>query len=80
MSQYVKTRSADQCRSHHQKMKKNHPSVQSIIQYIENLENGIVEDKINRAEEPMPEQELFQTEIPQPPLETLVDIKPLHEN
>ena len=54
MSKYVKTRSSDQCRSHHQKiMKKNHSDVLSIIRSIEDQENGVVKEKIRR-EEPTP--------------------------
>lgn len=33
MSQQVKTRSADQCRSHHQKVLKYHHSIEEIIQH-----------------------------------------------
>jgi len=48
ISQQVKTRSPDQCRSHHQKMKKNHSDLLSIIRYIEGQEKGVVEQKIKR--------------------------------
>ena len=37
MSKVVKTRSADQCRSHHQKMMKYHGSIPSIIRHVQNL-------------------------------------------
>ena len=50
MSQHVKSRSSDQCRSHHQKMKKNHSDLLSIIRYIEDQEKGVVEQKIDREE------------------------------
>lgn len=35
MSQQIKTRSPDQCRSHHQKMIKYHASLDGIIDNIE---------------------------------------------
>jgi hypothetical protein len=34
MSKAVKTRSPDQCRSHHQKMMKYHHTISGIVQYI----------------------------------------------
>ena len=37
MSQAIKTRSADQCRSHHQKMIKYHRDIPNIIEYIKGL-------------------------------------------
>lgn len=41
MSQWVKTRSADQCRSHHQKMVKYHGNIKGVIEYVEGLkQNG----------------------------------------
>jgi hypothetical protein len=45
MSQYIKTRSSDQCRSHHQKMKKNYSDVLSIIRHIEKQHNGVIDNK-----------------------------------
>jgi hypothetical protein len=37
MSHAIKTRSPDQCRSHHQKMVKYHRDIPSIIEYIKSL-------------------------------------------
>ena len=37
MSNAVKTRSADQCRSHHQKMMKYHRCISEIIDHIKRL-------------------------------------------
>lgn len=37
MSQWVKTRSPDQCRSHHQKMIKYHRDITNIIRHIRSL-------------------------------------------
>jgi hypothetical protein len=37
MSQTIKTRSPDQCRSHHQKMIKYHSDIPSIIEHIKGL-------------------------------------------
>lgn len=39
LSLHVKTRSPDQCRSHHQKMMKYHRSVEGIIQHVVELQN-----------------------------------------
>jgi hypothetical protein len=39
MSAAVKTRSADQCRSHHQKMIKYHRDIPNIITHIQSLLN-----------------------------------------
>lgn len=37
MSNMVKTRTADQCRSHHQKILKMHSSIENIIDYYQYL-------------------------------------------
>lgn len=37
MSEAIKTRSADQCRSHHQKMMKHHENIPNIIEHIGKL-------------------------------------------
>ena len=37
MNEAIKTRSADQCRSHHQKMMKHHPNIPSIVSHIRSL-------------------------------------------
>lgn len=37
MSQVIKSRTADQCRSHHQKIINYHESVERIISYYKNL-------------------------------------------
>ena len=37
MSEAIKTRSPDQCRSHHQKMMKHHKDIPRIIQHIQKL-------------------------------------------
>ena len=37
MSRVVKTRSSDQCRSHHQKMMKHHRSIPLIIEHVTHL-------------------------------------------
>lgn len=34
MSMWIKTRSPDQCRSHHQKMMKYHSDIPTIVNYI----------------------------------------------
>lgn len=34
MSKVIKTRTSDQCRSHHQKMKKYHGDEQAIIEHV----------------------------------------------
>lgn len=38
MSQYVKTRNASQCRSHHQKMLVHHNNISSIIAHLDFME------------------------------------------
>lgn len=35
MSQFVKTRTPDQCRSHHQKVKKLHKTIEDIIVFYD---------------------------------------------
>lgn len=40
MSQDVKTRTPDQCRSHHQKMMKHHLSIESIVKHVLKLSNS----------------------------------------
>jgi len=37
MSKFIKTRSGEQCRSHHQKMMKYHDDIPSIIAYVKTL-------------------------------------------
>jgi hypothetical protein len=37
MNEAIKTRSADQCRSHHQKMMKHHKDIPHIIEHIQTL-------------------------------------------
>jgi len=37
MSKFIKTRTAEQCRSHHQKMMKHHIDIPSIIEYVQKL-------------------------------------------
>jgi hypothetical protein len=50
MSRAVKSRSSDQCRSHHQKMMKFHKDIPSIIDYIQGLRasetntNSVIDD------------------------------------
>lgn len=42
MSHAIKTRSPDQCRSHHQKMIKHHRDIPSIVEYIKGLRTSEV--------------------------------------
>jgi len=79
MSKYVKTRSSDQCRSHHQKMKNNHSNVLSIIECIENQEKGVIRQKIRR-EDSAPEQEIIPIEQPQNQREILMSRLPTPES
>jgi hypothetical protein len=39
MSQRIKTRTSNQCRSHHQKMMKRHETVAGVIKFIEDMWN-----------------------------------------
>lgn len=43
MSKAIKSRTADQCRSHHQKMMKYHRSIQEIVSHIEYSEVKVEE-------------------------------------
>ena len=47
MSQFLKTRTANQCRSHHQKMLKHYGTIEAIIQEIneKNEEKSEAEDE-----------------------------------
>jgi len=49
MSKFIKTRSGEQCRSHHQKMMKYHNDIPSIISYV----NALIQTKIINSNEPI---------------------------
>jgi len=50
MSQEVKTRSPDQCRSHHQKMMHYHHSIPNIIKHIDDLSKMIWDEEEMKIE------------------------------
>lgn len=63
MSRLIKSRSADQCRSHHQKMMKYHRSIPQIIRHIEELQRDIAGSNAKEEEEDSMQRELGKTEL-----------------
>jgi hypothetical protein len=53
ISQYVKTRSPDQCRSHHQKMLKYHHTIAGIIHHVAELQGLLEEEAEGQAKMPV---------------------------
>lgn len=47
MAIFVKTRNANQCRSHHHKMTKNHANVQEALDFMRNR-NPKLEDRVEK--------------------------------
>lgn len=61
MSNFVGTRSPDQCRSHHQKMMKYHHNIPHIIRHVQ----GLLQTQENLAQ-PQSPPTFQETEQPQP--------------
>jgi len=51
LSLHIKTRSPDQCRSHHQKMIKYHQSIEGILHHVGLLQNKFYESPCPLGEE-----------------------------
>ena len=61
ISRHVKTRSSDQCRSHHQKMVKYHGDIHSIVEHIDNLKLKKGPEEKNEIQEENPVDKLIST-------------------
>lgn len=72
MSEYVKSRTAEQCRSHHQKMIKFHGSIENIIYHIKWLASKRIISQQEKTEEgkpkPIPEK-IGQEQLSEPQFE-----------